>query len=88
MSDLVVSWLRTVVPTIWGLVIAWLIGKGLLPQELQEQAEAFAMVLIGVCIALYHLIVRMVEPWLPDWLTAILIGNPKAPTYIGPAERP
>lgn len=83
MSDYLTSVIRTAVPTAWGTAVAWLIGAGLLPADLTETAEGFAVVLVAVSVAGYYAIVRAAEPHLPDWLTRVLLGSGKPPNYLG-----
>lgn len=85
MSDFVTSWLRTAVPALWGSVIAWAVGANLLPAELVEQAEGFAVVLVAVVVALYYAAARWVEaqPWAPGWVSRLLLGSKEPPTYQG-----
>jgi hypothetical protein len=79
----VVSVIRTAIPTAWGAVIVWLVGLSLLPAELVAQAEGFAVVLTAVAIALFYALVRWQEcqPWSPLWLSRLLLGSAKAPSY-------
>lgn len=82
MSDYLVSVLRTAVPALWGSAVAWLAGVNLLPADLIEQAEGFAVVLVALAVALYYAAVRAAEPHLPGWLAAVLIGSGKGgPQY-------
>lgn len=72
MSDLVTSLIRTYTP----VLVGWLIGVGLLPSSLSDEAGA---ALTGLIIGAYYLLVRLLESRWPKlgWL----LGAPKAPTY-------
>jgi len=72
MSDLIVSYIRTLVPIAVGAVVSW----GILPASLSDQAAAAAT---GAVIGLYYVLVRLLERKWPKlgWL----LGTPKAPTY-------
>jgi hypothetical protein len=84
-SDYLVSVIRTSIPTAWAALIAWLVGVNLLPPELVAQAEGFAVVLTAVAVALFYALVRWLEgqTWFPLWLSRMLLGSVKAPTYLG-----
>lgn len=84
-SAYLTSLARTAVPSAWGVLISWAIGAGLLSPELQAQAQSFAFVLVGVVIAAYYALVRFLEAqaWFPTWLSAILLGAPTVPVYVG-----
>lgn len=81
LSDFVVSQLRTYVPVIWGAAITALIGWGLLPADMAEQAQNFSVVIMGVVTSIWYLVMRTVEPHLPPWLTRIVLGSNKEPAY-------
>lgn len=87
LSTYVTSVARTLVPSLWGAAISWAVYAGLLPPALQDQAQAFASVLVGLIIALYYALVRLLEAqaWWPAWLSAVLLGAPVVPSY-GPQD--
>lgn len=76
---------RTAVPSAWGILISWAVGAGLLSPELQAQAQSFAFVLVGVVIAAYYGLLRLLEaqPWWPAWLSTLFLGAPTVPVYVG-----
>lgn len=82
---LLTSILRTVVPALWGSLIAWLIGvlPILAPMEadLKGLADIILPVLTAVIIAAWYAFWRWLEPRLPDWLTRAVLGSAKTPTY-------
>lgn len=79
------SILRTVVPYVWGTFIGWVLS--LLPileplrEELLAKGDAAVPVVSLIIIAAWYVLWRKVEPFLPDWLTRILLGSAQAPTY-------
>lgn len=78
------SVIRTIVPAAWGTALAWLVSVGILDQAAAAGPGAAAGgFLVTVAIGLYYLLARLVEPHLPPFLAAILLGSPAAPTYQG-----
>ena len=79
------SILRTVVPLLWGSFIGWLLGLIPALEPLRETLLGygdFAVPFIGALITgAWYALWRWLEPRLPDWLTRILLGSAKAPTY-------
>ena len=79
--------LRTVVPALWGSVIAWLIG--VLPilapfaDDLRGLADVALPVITAVIIGGWYAFWRWLEPKLPDWLTRAVLGSAKTPVYAG-----
>jgi len=84
---LLTSILRTLVPSLWGSFITWLIL--LLPAlaPLQEQLLGLANVLLpiitAVIVAAWYAFWRWLEPRLPDWVTRAVLGSSKTPVYPG-----
>lgn len=82
---MLISILRTVVPVLWGSFIAWLLGVAPVLEPLREDLLAYSDVLVPVVTAViiggWYALWRWLEPRLPDWLTRILLGSAKAPTY-------
>lgn len=73
MNDLVVAWIRTFVPVVVGLVIAWLAQFGI-----EIDGDALALVFDGAVIGVWYAISRWLEsvaPWFP-WN-----GVRSVPTY-------
>lgn len=87
MSDVVVSWIRTAVPSIWGAAVAWALSAvdwlpGVLEfLHLDPQDPAVTAGVVVVAIAAWHAVWRKVEPHVPDWLSRIALGSSKQPTY-------
>lgn len=94
LGDRGASYLRTVVPVLWGSVVAQLLAwlAPLLPGDVGAALDrwlsgdaAIALVTAAV-IAAWYVIWRKVEPLLPDWLTRLVLGSAAAPTYAKTAD--
>jgi hypothetical protein len=74
MTDLVTSWIRTVVPSVTGYVLARLAAVGI-----DVDGEALTLVLTGAFTGVWYALVRLVES---RWASAgWLLGRAKTPTY-------
>lgn len=81
MSDTLTSWLRTVVPALWSALVAWLVSLGV-PQAVTDALGGLGQtVVVPLVLAAVYAALRAVEPHLPDWLTRLLLGSAKVPTY-------
>lgn len=81
LGDRLVSWLRTIVPGLWALGIAWLAGLGL-PDSVTGAMDGLGqMVLIPAALAVVYPALRAVEAKLPPWLTRLLLGSNQPPSY-------
>jgi hypothetical protein len=84
---LLTSILRTVVPALWGSVIAWLIGVAPLLAPLEAHLLGVADIILPIITALiiggWYALWRWLEPRLPDWVTRAVLGSAKTPTYPG-----
>jgi uncharacterized membrane protein (DUF441 family) len=79
MQDYLLSLIRTVVPVGVGAFVAWLASLGV-----DAGATANTGLVIGVTglvIGAYYALVRAIEPKLPAFLRALLIGAARTPTY-------
>lgn len=77
LSDTVVSYIRTYVPAGVGLVVGWLVARGLVVDPgLQTGLTAL---ISGGAIALYYAGVRMLEAKFPQF--GWLLGAAKTPAY-------
>lgn len=91
MSDVVVSWIRTAIPGIWGAAITWLLSAvdWLAPVldflQLDPTSPSVVAGVVVVAIAAWHGIWRKVEPHVPDWLSSIALGSPRQPIYVDSA---
>lgn len=86
MSDYVVSLLRTVVPVVWGSILAAFLARVPVPADVEEVLVDFGAVLVVVLIAAWYALARWLEPRLPDWLRVVLLGSANAPAYPRPGE--
>lgn len=82
-GDVLVSIVRTVVPTLIGSLIAWLITRGL---DLSAYANAANIYLVPACIAGYYSLVRWGEAKVPA--LGVMLGYARPPKYIDPAGVP
>jgi hypothetical protein len=84
MSDRLADWLRTVVPALWSSLVAWLVVKQLLPASLAGWANGLgAVVAVPLVLGAVYAGLRWFEAlhWVPNWLTTILLGSARTPTY-------
>lgn len=85
LKPLLISLLRTVVSSVWVLFIGWLIVAVPAFQPLEAQLlavpELVLPIIVSVAAAAWYALWRWVEPKLPNWLTAALLGSSKAPVY-------
>ncbi|WP_210725775.1 hypothetical protein [Arthrobacter silvisoli] len=79
------SFLRTIVPALWGSFVGWLLG--LLPileplrPQLIEYSTPLTAIVGAVIIAAWYALWRWLEPLLPVWLVRAVLGSAKAPVY-------
>lgn len=87
LSDRVVSWLRTVVPGAWAALIAWLLGRWPALADLLASwgvdltSPMVASWVVALVLAAWYAGWRWAEPRLPAWLTRLVLGASRAPTY-------
>ncbi|MDQ0377957.1 hypothetical protein [Amycolatopsis thermophila] len=81
MSDKLTSIIRTVVPGAWATLVAWLVSLGLPAFVTDWLTGLGGKVTSLVALAAVYAFVRWVEPRLPAWLTTLLLGSAKPPTY-------
>ncbi|RJQ84802.1 hypothetical protein D5S19_16075 [Amycolatopsis panacis] len=75
------SWLRTVVPGIWAAIVAWLVTLGLPASATDWLSGLGNQVLVPLALALVYALLRGLEPAMPPWLTRLLLGSNRPPTY-------
>lgn len=84
--------LRTIVPALWGSLIGWALA--LLPileplrADLLAYGDLAVPIITAILIGAWYAIWRWLEPRLPDWLTRILLGSAKTPSYNTPDTIP
>lgn len=93
MSDLVASWLRTVIPGLWsaaiGSALAWLAVHAawvldvLALLNIDPASTAFTAGVVAVVLAAWYAGWRRLEPHIPDWLTRVVLGSARRPVYAG-----
>jgi hypothetical protein len=81
MSDRLTSWLRTVVPALWAALVAWLVTLGVPTAVTDALSGLGGLVLVPLVLAAVYSGLRWIEPHLPAWLTAILLGSNSQPRY-------
>jgi hypothetical protein len=81
MSDNLTAWVRTVVPALWSALVAWLVALGLPPVFTDAAAGLVDVLVVPVALASVYALLRWLEPKLPDWLTRVLLGSARPPTY-------
>jgi MFS superfamily sulfate permease-like transporter len=87
-SDGVISFIRTGVPLLWGLVVSWLVGLGLPAAVLDQVHTLVVSALTVVLTAGWYGLWRWLEPRLPSWLVAVVLGYAAAPLYwVGRSDR-
>ncbi|MEV6879725.1 hypothetical protein [Amycolatopsis sp. NPDC051128] len=81
LGDRLVSWLRTIVPSLWAAAIAWLAGLGL-PESVTSAVDGLGqLVLLPAALATVYPLLRAVEAKLPAWATRLLLGSNRPPSY-------
>ena len=82
---MITSILRTIVPALWGSIIAWVLSIVPALEPLREQllslGDLAAPIIGAVIIAAWYAFWRWLEPRLPDWLTRSVLGSAKEPSY-------
>lgn len=88
MSDRVVSFLRTAVPSLWGTLLGLLLPHlPWLPASVAEWLASAVVVqfVVGLCIVAWYAVWRWAEPRIPAWLVTLVLGSSKSPVYGGKA---
>lgn len=89
LSDLAVSRLRTIVPILWGSLVATLLRlvsphlPGDVGQALVDWlgSELALTAVTAAVIAAWYWVWRRLEPRIPDWLARLALGSARAPGY-------
>jgi hypothetical protein len=88
-SDRLVSWLRTVVPVAWSTLLAWLVSLGVPDFVTNALGPAGDLVVLPILVGAVYPLLRWIEPKLPDWLTRIVLGSARSPSYpLTPSSTP
>lgn len=81
-NPVLTSWLRTVVPALWSVAVAWAVSRiPLVGQFVNELNLLGNLVVVPVVLGAVYAALRWVEPKIPAWLTRVLLGSAKSPTY-------
>lgn len=81
LSNAVISWIRTIVPVVVGVVVAWV-----QPFGIEVDTTEAVTVLTAVATAVYYTLARMIESKFPKW--GFLLGVPREPIYAkGPVQK-
>lgn len=78
------AYLRTVVPTLWGGLIAWIIVHATwIPTDIADylRSEPVVIGVSSLVILAWYALWRWAEPRLPAWFTRLVLGSNMAPTY-------
>jgi hypothetical protein len=85
------AYLRTVVPVLWGSLLAWLaVQIPAIPDAWEEwlgSDQGVALVSAAV-ITLWYAFWRWLEPKLSPFLTRLLLGSNLTPVYVDPGTPP
>lgn len=81
--DIGVSIIRTVVPSLWGAGLTWLTTQipALAPILNEPGMTGLGAVLAATLIGLWYAFFRSIEKKLPAWLTVLVLGSNRPPTY-------
>lgn len=88
-GDLVTSWLRTTVPTLWGATVSAALAAVAphLPADLAQPLEALlssdstTLVVVVGAVGAWHATWRLLEQRAPRWLVRMALGSPRTPSY-------
>ncbi|MFD2468065.1 DUF6519 domain-containing protein [Amycolatopsis silviterrae] len=81
LGDHLTSWLRTVVPGLWSALVAWLVSLGLPGSVTDAVAGLGNQVIVPLVLAVVYALLRGLEAQMPPWLTRILLGSNRPPSY-------
>ena len=80
MSDFVIAQIRTYVPMLVGMIVAWLLVQGILDAETSKTVIInMTALLTSLFSGLYYFIVRLLAEKWP--FLGVLLGVNKAPAY-------
>lgn len=78
------AYLRTVVPTLWGTFVAWLIVQiPAIPEDIHDFLTSPGVVsaVAALAVGLWYAFWRWLEPHLPAWATRLVLGSNLTPSY-------
>lgn len=82
MSDQLTAWLRTIVPTAWSALVAYLVTLGAPTWIIDALGDAGPTLVVPVVLGAVYSLLRWVEPRLPAWLARLLLGSATPPSYM------
>jgi len=88
LSDRVVAFLRTAVPVVWGYIITWAltqfpaVADFLAGFNVDLNAQVVVSYVTGLATIAWYAVWRWLEPRIPAWLTALVLGSNRTPVYI------
>lgn len=88
MTDMLTSWVRTIVPAAWSALITLAVVHGVLTADAASTANSIAgTVLVPFVLGALYAGLRWLETqsWMPRWLVLLLLGSTKTPAYTPPA---
>lgn len=80
--------LRTIVPVLWGGLVAFLVGKGWVTPELAETMRGWESAIVAgvgvVATAVVYQVANWLlkQPWFPDAVARLFTGSTKTPRYL------
>lgn len=84
-DDNVVKYLRTAVPVLWGSVASFILqfAAADLSEPLNDalHSEPVSLAVTAIVIFLWYWIWGKVNHLVPDWLSKLVLGSEKEPTY-------
>lgn len=84
-EDAVVRQLRTIVPVIWGSIVSFIlqfVAVDLVPAvQSALESEAVAFAITATVIWGWYWVWSKVGHHIPDWLSRLVMGSEKEPTY-------
>jgi hypothetical protein len=76
-----------VVPGLWATLVAWLVSFGL-PASMTDWLGGLGnQVMVPIVLAIVYALLRRLEPLMPPWLTRLLIGSNRPPSYAGASSQ-
>lgn len=78
------AYLRTIVPSLWGSVLVWLLANAAwIPDAIGAwlATPAVSVTVTSLAIGAWYALWRWLEPRLPAWFTRIVLGSNLTPTY-------
>ena len=83
MTDRVVAWVRTVVPTLWATLLTVAVSRGLPESWADALSDVGTAILVPVAVGAVYAAARWLETrsWVPEWVKRALMGSTSTPSY-------